>query len=186
MSAAAENLERVGAISDPGPRLHQPADRIFQQRIEIEEHLRVTLHRRIVSDAAAAIHVLDQAIPETRLELGGPLVLPVLEGARTGNLEAVQESPLDLRLRVIEVVGVDIDSALSERDRGLLDLHGVAAELGLEDRDPLREGMPAQPRRGVGPEEVHQIVTCEAVARFERESRQQREVLARAEADLLA
>src|SRR5207247_1339895 len=90
---AAENLERVGAISDPGPRLHQPADRIFQQRIEIEEHLRVTLHRRIVSDAAAAIHVLDQAIPETRLELGGPLVLPVLEGARTGTLEPVQESP---------------------------------------------------------------------------------------------
>src|SRR5439155_7274825 len=100
---AREHLECVGAIPHPRACLDQPAYRVLREGIEIEQHLRVALHRREVTDSAPAVHLPHEAIADPRHQLRPPLVLPLLELHGSRYLKAVEELTTDLRLRGIDL-----------------------------------------------------------------------------------
>src|SRR5438874_4600883 len=61
----------------------------------------------------------------------------------------------------------------------------LAADGLLDHTQRLCQGMAGERGGGRGPEEVHQVVACEAFARLEREPDQEGEVLAGAQPDVL-
>src|SRR5207249_5485292 len=119
------------------------------------------------------------------LELGAPLVLPLLEPHRAGDLEAVEERAANLRLAAVEAAHVRVHGARNEGDRRALHDQMLASDLLLQDREGLSQRVPGAGRRHVRPQEIHQVVAREPAPAFHREADQQGEVLARAEADLL-
>src|SRR5439155_749939 len=96
-------FERVGAVADPGARLHQAADRVFGQGIELVQHLGVPLHRGEIADAAPGVHLLHQAVADPRAKPRPPLVRPLLEPGRGGPLEAVEKRSPDLQVAGIQM-----------------------------------------------------------------------------------
>ena len=142
-------------------------------------------HRREVADAPPGVHLPDETIPDARHELGAPLVLPLLERHRARHVEPLEERPPDLHVGRVEPPQVRIHRFVGERDGRPLHLQVLAADLLLDDRQCLSERMPRQMRWRVGPQQVHQIVARELLPRLGCESDQEREMLARAEADLL-
>src|SRR5438128_1994324 len=72
------DLQRIGAVAGPGPRLHEAADGVLRQGIEIVKRLRVALDRREVADATPGVHLPDQAVAHPGRQLGAPFVLPLL------------------------------------------------------------------------------------------------------------
>ena len=180
-----ERLERVGAIPHPRACLDQPAHRVLRQGIEIEQHLRVALHGREVARTTTRVHLADQAVADARHELRAPLVLPLLELHRPGDLEAVEERAANLRLTAVEAAHVRVHDAGNERDRRALHDQMLASDLLLQDREGLSQRVPGAGPRHVRPEEIHQVVARELAPALHREADQQGEMLARAEADLL-
>jgi len=183
---AREHLECVGAIPHPRACLDQPAYRVLREGIEIEQHLRVALHRREVTDSAPAVHLPHEAIADPRHQLRPPLVLPLLELHGSRYLEAVEELTTDLRLRGIDLAHVHLNGAGGERDGGALHDELVAPDLFLQYRQRLGKRVAGPRRRNVGPQQIHQIVAGELPPRFDGESDQQGEMLAGAETHLLA
>src|SRR6266571_3041205 len=183
---AAVHLERVAAVAHPRARLHQPTHGVLRQGIEVEQDLRVALDRGEIADAATGVHLPHQTIPDSGHELGAPLVLPLLEGDRTGDLEAVQEGAADLRLARLEPPDIRVHGVVGKGDGRPLHLQVLAAHLLLHDRERLRQRVPRPIRRRVGPQQVHQVVAGELLPRLGCEADQEGEMLAGAEPDLLA
>ena len=138
-----------------------------------------------VADAAPGVHLPDETIPDVRHELGAPLVLPLLEQHCPRHVEAVEERAADLHVARVEPSHVCVHDVLGERDGRPLHLEVLAADLRLDHRQRLSQGVPRAMRRGVRPQQIHQVVTRELLPRFGREANQQREVLTGAEADVL-
>src|SRR2546426_9698896 len=80
---------------------------------------------------------------------------------------------------------VGVHRAFDQRDGGPLDEEVLTPDLLLEDGEGLGEGVTRQMSGRVAPEEIHQVVTRQPTPRFDGETNQQREVLTRAEPDLL-
>ena len=110
----------------------------------------------------------------------------MLEARSRRHIEAVEKRPPDLQVAHVEMRHIGVHRALDERDGRALDQEVLAPHLFLEHAERLRQRVAREMRRGVTPQQVHQIVAREAPPRLDREPDQQREVLARAELDLLA
>ena len=91
-----ERLERIAPVADERPSFHQAPDGILAGGVEIVQHLGAPLHRLEIPDPARAVHLADQRVAKPRRQPGLPLVLPLLEGARLGDLESLEEAPAHL------------------------------------------------------------------------------------------
>ena len=149
------------------------------------QHLGVPLHRGEIADAAPGVHLLHQAVADPRAKPRPPLVLPLLEPGRGGHLEAVEKRSPDLQVAGIQMRHVGIHRALSKRHRRPLDHQVLAPHLLFQYGERLCQRVARQMCGSVAPQQVHQVVARESPPRLDGETNQQREVLARAEADLL-
>ncbi len=180
----AEDLQGVRAVADPGPGLHEAAHRFLGRRVEIVQQLRVALDRREVGDAAGGVHVTGQRVTDFGDQLGGPLTLPVVEGARAWDVKAIEEPAADCTVRPgSEMSDVRLNGPSPQADRCGAHEEVFAPQLGPQHRNGLRQRMTGAFGWRVGPQQVGQRVAREHVARLQGEPDQQREVLARAEAD---
>src|SRR5206468_12483636 len=81
---------------------------------------------------------------------------------------------------------IGIDPAGGEGDGRAADHYGLPRDFRLDDGEALREGMVRMARRCVRPEEVGEIVARELLARFQRETNEERQMFARTEGHLFA
>ena len=154
---AAVDFQRVRAVAGPGPRLHETADGVFREGIEIVQRLRMAFDGGEVADAPTGVHLPDQAVAHPRRQLGAPLILPLLERDRAGDLEAVEERPADLHVARLEMRHVRVHHARREGDRRLLYLHVLRPHFRLEDGDRLCQGMTGAGRGRVGRPQVRPV-----------------------------
>src|SRR6267143_6336804 len=114
------------------------------------------------------------------------LILPIFERSRRGNLEPIEERPVDAHVADGQMVGVNIDPPRRQTDRRALKDDRLAGDLRLDDGETLRERVIRVPRRRFRPQQIGEVVARELLAGFQRETNEQGEVLSRAKPYLLA
>ena len=148
--------------------------------------LRMVLNGWEVANATGRVHLAHETVTYLRCETRTELIFPVLERPRRGDLKAVEERPVDRHLIRRQMIEIDIDPASGEPHGGALDDDSLARDLGFDDRESLSERMVGEFRRRIRPEQIGEVVPRELLARFQSETDQERQVLARAEPHLLA
>ena len=134
-----------------------------------------------IADAARGIHLPYQTIPHLRGEARAEFILPFLERPRRRDLETVEEGTVDAHVAGAQMVDVNVNPARGQTDGGTLNHHGLARDLCLDDRQTLGERVIGELRRGLRPQQVGEIVARELLARFQGETNEEGEVLARTE-----
>src|SRR5213595_1766131 len=81
---------------------------------------------------------------------------------------------------------IDVDPPDGEPDGGALNHDRLTRDLGLDDRQTLRQRVIGVPRWRLRPQQIGEIVPCELLTRFQGETGQEGQMLARAERDLFA
>src|SRR5207244_2387735 len=181
-----ERLEGAAPVTGPRSRLHDPANSLFGERVELLQPRRMALHSREVADAPGGIHLAHEAIADLGTQARAILVLPLLERSGRRDFKAVEEGSADLRVAGAQVTDVGVNPAGRQTYRRALDHDRLARNLGFDDGEPLSKGMIRVLRRRVRPQKIGEIISREALPGLQRKPDEEREMLARAEAHLLA
>ena len=146
----------------------------------------MALHRREIADAPGGIHLAHEAIADLGTQARAILVLPLLERSGRRDFEAIEEGSADLRVAGAQVTDVGVNPPGRQTHRRALDHNRLARNLGFDDGEPLSKGMIRVLRRRVRPQQIGEIISREALPGLQRKPDEEREMLARAEAHLLA
>ena len=141
---------------------------------------------REIADATSGIHQSYQTIPHLRNQPRTLLVFPFFKRPRGRDFEAVQEWTVKPHVPITQVQGVHFDPPRGKSNRRALNHDGLSRDLGLDDRQTLRERMVGELGRYVRPQKISEVVAGKLLAGIEREPNQKSEVLARTKSNLLA
>ena len=111
----------------------------------------MSLHGREIADAPRRVHLAHEAIAHLRHEASAVFIFPFLERAGCRNLESIEEWTTDMRIAVAEMVHVRVNPSGRQTDRGALDHHRFARNLGFDDRETLSKRMIRMLRRRIRP-----------------------------------
>ena len=146
----------------------------------------MTLDGREVTDASGSVHLTDEAVAYLWNQPRTIFVLPIFERPSRLDLKRIEKWPVYEHVVGSKVSHVDVDPASSQPYSRATQNHRFTRDLGLDDRQSLRQRMVRELRCGGGPQQISEIVACELLAWLQGQTHEQREVFARAEPYLLA
>src|SRR5439155_23613136 len=106
-----ERLERTAAIARPRPGLHDAADPLLGERIQILQAGGVAFYGQEVANPPGGVHLPHETITDLRRQTGSVLVLPIFKWTSVGNLEAVEERTVNAHVPSRQMRRVDVDPA---------------------------------------------------------------------------
>src|SRR2546427_1640053 len=141
---------------------------------------------REIADAARGVHLPHETVANLRDQARAILVLPVREGPRRRNLEAIEEGTVDAHVPRCQMVGVDVYPTRCQANGGALNDDCLTRDLRFDYGETLSEGVIGKARRRFGPQQVGEVIARELLAGFQRETNKEGEVLTRTKPHLLA